>query len=474
LYRFLTDGLSSYFLLCQVHYAKFTTWVLSRQFFFDVHPVFGKWIIAMISSSLGFDPTLDKYSDTGSTFSTAWQAMAARAPAAVFGSLNVPVFYWLCRRLHMGQPAALLGGCFILFDLMHVIQSRLVMVDSVLAFFTCAGLLSALLLWDARKTLFLKGQAAEKRDFGMVAALLVATGVLCGLAVSVRWTAFATPSLVLVVSMFGIPPFCAAPLGLGEVVVLAFTMFSAYYGSFWIFLRSLSRSGSGDAFMSEKFQACLEGSEAALAAAAQGSGCTMSIWARFVELNQKIFQYSKGIRGSDRWGSSWFQWILNWRGALYYRDVLDNNVDAGTSREALIYVLMNPAMVVMVNTGMALFVGILFYLVRYRTKLQVDPAIVRRLQRGSVLLFGWMGSMLPTMVVYRSGPLYQYLPGLFFAQALGALSFDMICPQALQNVAVGAACVMLIASFAYWSPWVYGTPLTVAKHAAMRWMPAWD
>jgi dolichyl-phosphate-mannose--protein O-mannosyl transferase len=439
-----------------------------------VHPVFGKWIIAIIASSLGFDSELDNYDESGSTFSTPWQAMAARAPAALFGSLNVPLFYCLCRRLRIGQPGSLLGGCFILFDCMHVIQSRLVMVDSVLAFFTCAGLLSALLLWDARRAMYHKGSSATRRDFGAVAALLVTTGVLCGLAVSVRWTAFATPALVLVVSLFGIPPFCAAPLGWGEVIVLALTMFSAYYGSFWIFLRTLSRSGPGDAFMSEQFQACLEGTDAAARAAIIGESCAMSLWARFVELNQKIFQYSKGIRGSDRWGSSWFQWILNWRGALYYRDVVEEVADPAMSREALIYVLMNPAMVVMVNAGMAGFVGVLFYLIRYRTKLVVDDALVWQIQRGCVLLFGWMGSMLPTMVVYRSGPLYQYLPGLFFAQALGALSFDMLCPSLLQSSVVGAAFTVLVAAFAYWSPWVYGIHLTGAQHAAMRWMPAWD
>lgn len=258
-----------------------------------MNPPFGKWLIALIASALGFDPTLDVFETTGSPISSAAQAFAARAPAALFGSLTVPVFYCLCRQLRLSEVSSFLGASFILFDSMHVIQSRMIMVDSLLVFFTCLSLLSALLMWDAKQLCMLKGANKSVRDVVTASTLLVATGVFCGLAVSVRWTAFATPAVVLIVSTFGIPPFCLAPLSWVEVVVLFAGMLLSYFGSFDVFLMTVSKSGTGDAFMSPDFQLCLHGSEAFLNAAAAGlsTECRMSAWAKFVELNQKVGQH---------------------------------------------------------------------------------------------------------------------------------------------------------------------------------------
>jgi dolichyl-phosphate-mannose--protein O-mannosyl transferase len=140
-----------------------------------------------------------------------------------------------------------------------------------------------------------------------------------------------------------------------------------------------------------------------------------------------------------------------------------------------VYALMNPAMVAVIDVLMCLFVGSAMYAIRHRKRVRVQQATVEQLQRGCVLLFGWMGSMLPTMVVYRSGPIYQYLPGLFFAQALGALTFDMLAPRGkTQRYLVALVCLLLVMAFVHWSPWVYARELTPKEHTSRRWLPAWD
>lgn len=273
-----------------MHYGKFANWVLTGEYFFDVNPPFGKWVIAVVASALGFDPNVDDFEKPGAPISSSAQAFAGRAPAAIFGSLTVPVFYWLCRKLCLSEVSSFLGAAFILLDSMHIIQSRMIMVDSLLVFFTCVSLLCALLMWDAKQICTLKGMKRASQDVVIVAALLVTTGVFCGLAVSVRWTAFATPAVVLAVSIFGIPPFCLSPLSWQEVGVLFASMFTAYFGSFDVFLLTVAKSGSGNAFMSPEFQMCLEGSQVYLDAEAAGlsTECRMSVWARFAELNAKV------------------------------------------------------------------------------------------------------------------------------------------------------------------------------------------
>lgn len=420
--------------------------------------------IAYLGKALGLVPGLH-YESLGQHIPAA-QAFAARAPAALFGACTVPVFYRVCRLLRLSTYASLMAALFILFDIMHVIQSRIVMVDSVLVFFTCLAFYLALQLWDAKNVVVIKGREVTFADTANVLLYLVLTGICCGLSVGVRWTAFATPALIFTVSLYGVAPFCKEPLNLLELAVLYGSAFLSYCGSFAVFLLNMNLSGPGDGFMTPEFQKCLVGN----ALWVGPEGCTMSLWARIVELNKTIFRYSKGIRGNDKWGSSWFQWIVNWRGALYYRQVTG---EGASEKVSLIYVLMNPVMTLCIDALMLLFIGALFYTVRYRKQLRTTEAFKQHLRRGCALFFAWVGSMLPTMVVYRSGPVYQYLPGLFFAQALGAVGFDLI-PRKVRPFAFVGIAAGVVGAYVYWAPWVYGMPVAQAEHIRRRWLPRWD
>lgn len=446
----------------EVHYINFSNHVLRREYFFDVNPVFGKLIIAYMARVFGYDPTLPNVV-LGQPIASVTQVFASRIPSVIFGSLTVPVFYRVCRLLHLSTYASIVGSLFILFDSMHIIQSRIIMVDSALVFFSCTALYFALYLWQAKNVVIIKRGKVSVRDASYVAVFLVLTGVCCGLSASVRWTAFATPAVIFTISMFGIGPFCLEPLNELELLIMYGSAFLAYCGSFAMFLWQVNSTGPGDNFMTKAFQACIIGSKMYTGP----EGCKMNIWERIWEVNKTIFRYSKGIRGNDKWGSSWFQWILNWRGALYYRETPSENM------LSIIYLLMNPAMVVCIDGLMLVFVAGLFMAVRYRKMYVLPDPLKQHLRRGGALFFGWMASMLPTMVVYRSGPVYQYLPGLFFAQALGAVGFDLI-PGPGRPVAAIVLSGLMIAAFVYWSPWVYGTPLSHAGHLSRRWMPKWD
>lgn len=446
----------------EVHYFNFASFILRREYFFDVNPVFGKLVIAFAAHLFGYDPSMQNV-ELGQHIDPQ-QAIAGRIASVILGSLTVPVFYRVCRLLHLSLISSVVGSLFILLDGMHIIQSRINMVDSILVFFSCLSLLFALHLWNAKNVVIIKRGAVTLWDAATVAIFLVLTGVCCGLSISVRWTAFATPLLIFTISLFGVGPFCLEPLNELELLVLYGSAFLSYCASFALFLVQVNKTGPGDNFMSEEFQKCIEGSAKWTGA----EGCTMSMWRRIWELNETIFRYSKGIRGNDKWGASWFQWIFNWRGALYYRQSSEHD-----NKLSIIYLLMNPMMATSINTFMLVYVGALFITVRYRKMYVMPEPLKQHLRRGGVMFFGWIASMLPTMVVYRSGPVYQYLPGLFFAQALAAVGFD-ITPRFARPMMAAFVLTLLVASFLYWSPWVYAWPLTHEGHIQRRWFPKWD
>lgn len=67
------------------------------------------------------------------------------------------------------------------------------------------------------------------------------------------------------------------------------------------------------------------------------------------------------------------------------------------------------------------------------------------------------------------------MPALLYAELLAGRLVDVL-PE-LGGLRKGAAAIyigVVAVAFWYWSPWVYGTPLTRAEHQARQWMPRWN
>jgi len=87
---------------------------------------------------------------------------------------------------------------------------------------------------------------------------LVWMGMVCGNAVSVKWTGLATPGLVALESFFGLA-YLRAPVELLDGMVIAVVAFVTYAYYFWLHFAILTRSGDGDGFMRSEFQRTLVG-----------------------------------------------------------------------------------------------------------------------------------------------------------------------------------------------------------------------
>jgi len=467
----------------EYHYGKFLNWTLTHRFFFDVNPPLSKLVLSGIAYLAGYDPTAFEYGNIGEEYPTAAMAWAARLPSAIFGTLAVPLLYRVCRQLRLSRAASTLGASFGLFDTLSVVQSRLIMPEALLVFLCEASFYCALVFWDAKRVAAARKKAGTLRalDVAHVVIYMGLTATWAGLALATRWTSFATPVLILAVSAFGVPPFLPAPVSVWELLSLFVVLVVAYFVSFGAFFEVVPLSGEGNAFMSADFQQCLTSATAAADAATlrvvsleeapANASCSLSTWAKFVELNRLISQYSKGVRGDASNGSPWYQWLVNYRGTLYYRTTSPAGEVPATA--GIIYALMNPAMIVIVDLLLLAFVAVLFYAVRYRYCRATPVWVNDGLRRASVLFLGWAGSMLPTMIFYRYGQLYQFLPGLFFAQATAAVVFDIMPVRSVKALAAAVGVAGMAAAYAYWAPWVYALPLSQEQHDARQWLPLW-
>mmetsp|Transcript_23716 Transcript_23716/g.93456 ORF Transcript_23716/g.93456 Transcript_23716/m.93456 type:complete len:164 (-) Transcript_23716:242-733(-) len=146
-------------------------------------------------------------------------------------------------------------------------------------------------------------------------------------------------------------------------------------------------------------------------------------------------------------------WILNQRATIY---VIEKN-EATSSR---VTTIVNPIVSITICGSLLIFIIALFVYVRYLRRTGPKYKALRQtLQRGSVYTLAWIASMLPTLAVFRCGPIYQYLPALFFATLLTAQNLELLAPKL--KVAVSIVVILAIASaFALWSPWVYFTEIS--------------
>ena len=131
-----------------------------------VHPEVGKWLIALGEKAFGMDPF-------------GW-----RIAAAVVGSLMVLVMCRFVRRVTGSTVLGLVGGLLLSLDGLHLVLSRLALLDIFLAFFILCGVhcVVADRQWFRERL----APGATRRLFR---PWLLAGGVAFGLAVGTKWTA---------------------------------------------------------------------------------------------------------------------------------------------------------------------------------------------------------------------------------------------------------------------------------------------
>lgn len=171
----------------------------------------------------------------------------------------MPVAYLTLRALSLRGTTALVGALMLLLDNALATQSRLILLDSFLVFFTAA----AVFCWVG----FCNEE--RRRPFGFVWwSWLMATGFFLGCVVSTKWVGFFT------IATIGVSTIMQLWTHLGDVRMPISTLMKhsfaralgliavpaiIYLLSFAVHLGILNRSGEGDGFMSSAFQHTLIG-----------------------------------------------------------------------------------------------------------------------------------------------------------------------------------------------------------------------
>lgn len=424
----------------EVYFRTFAGNYLSGNYFFDIHPPLIKLLFAGIGTLFNLSAGQVAVGDPG--------GMILRTIPALAGAALVPLIYVILRQLHFGRRIATLGAVLVLFDNALLVESRFVLMDSLLLL-AGFGAISAYLA--LRKT-----QGSRRWVFVVFLALLL------GMLVSTKWTGLAIAGLIATTWLVeGVRHRFKWQQMLGEALTVIAIVASIYIGSFMMSFSLLNRSGEGDAFMSRQFQSTLTGSSY------YDPDAKMSFWDKFVELNSEMVTAQSSLNDvTHPYASRWYSWPLMTRPVYYWQgDILPS----GT--QGHIYLLGNPVVWLL---------GIVSVLAALVAWLLHSTWLGKRRNLIAFLLAGYALNFAPFALIDRPMFLYHYLFALVISIlitcVLAAQVFDWQAKKYGRQAAKQTYWVILaliVLGFLYFLPISYGWPLSSNDLQQRMWLPTW-
>ncbi|KAJ3555988.1 hypothetical protein NM688_g2273 [Phlebia brevispora] len=245
----------------EVHFGKFASHYIKREYYFDVHPPLAKLLYGLAGWFVGFDGDF-KFENIGDSYTEAHVPyVGMRALPAILGSMTVPIVYAIMKESGYSSIIAAFSACLVLFDNAHIAQSRLILLDAPLIFFMTLTMYSYIKfrkyrylefspewwMWLIATGTFMACTWASKVN-GILTVVAIGIAVLIDLwdildikkghSMEYFWKHFMARAAALI----------ALPIIL-------------YLSFFWVHLAVLTNSGPGDSFMSPAFQETLRNNE---------------------------------------------------------------------------------------------------------------------------------------------------------------------------------------------------------------------
>lgn len=271
-----------------------------------------------------------------------------------------------------------------------------------------------------------------------------------GLAVSIKWTGatfLAIPFLIEVGE--SIPRFnFKRALKISSLILISFLV---YFSFFVIHLSLLTKSGTGDAFMSPGFQKTLSGNSYEHDSALK----TPNIFEKFTELNMQMYESNQRLTATHPYSSPWYTWPLMTRPIYYW-----------VNQNARIYLLGNPLIwwastVAVLYLALVIIMELIGINIKYLT---LDKA-------PWILLGGWLINLLPFIGIKRVMFLYHYLTGLVFAIIILVYLVDKTTKNPKWMFLGLIICASI--AFIYFAPLSYGLSLSNSQYNARVWLQSW-
>ncbi|KDN48044.1 hypothetical protein RSAG8_03060, partial [Rhizoctonia solani AG-8 WAC10335] len=242
----------------EVHFGNFASKYIKTRYFVDVHPPLAKLLLTLAAFVGGFDGHFD-FKEIGKAYDENTPYVLMRLLPGILGICVVPLAYLTLRGLDCRATTALLGALLVTFENGLITQSRLILLDSPLIFFT------------ALTTFFWVGFSNEDAQRPFTEqwwTWLALTGLSLGAVVSCKWVGLFTIATIgvctlrqlwLLLGDLKVTPRLFIKHFLARALCLILLPILFYMAMFEIHFAILQNSGDGDGFMSAAFMHTLGG-----------------------------------------------------------------------------------------------------------------------------------------------------------------------------------------------------------------------
>ena len=424
----------------EVHFGNFASAYTAGNYFFDIHPPLGKLLISAAGYIGGYPAESTNYGQIGNVFGDPRYMWYRILPMLAGFALPLVIFF-LCLELGLSPRFSFLAGLLIIFENSLLVQSRFILLDSLLLLF---GFSSCLLYAYS-----LRSTSNRKRLWLILAAALLAT-----LSYSVKWTGISFLAVILVVELFRVIKAVSwreelrvslkkAAIFFGVGIIIYFLIFAIHFAL-------LPKSGPGDAFMSIGFQKTLIGSNYQNSANAK----PLNLVQKFLELNVEMYKANSTLTATHQYGSKWWQWPLMMRPVYYW----DNSSLDGGPASAMIYLLGNP---------------FVYWLAFAAVVALIIKNFFDRNKKELLMIFAYLLNLLPFIFISRVAFLYHYETALVIAIITLAYLIDHYFKGKTKQITFYSLIVICLAGFLYFSPLTYGFPMNSKALMTRFWFSSW-
>lgn len=415
----------------EVHFGRFVSNYPEHTYYFDIHPPLGKLMLVGFSELFGYKPML-RYNVIGTKF-TGDSYLFLRFLPTLAGSLLPVVIFLIAVELDIGLVASFLGALLLVFENAGIVQSRLILLDSLLLIFGFSSIL-AYLIYRRTKSI----------NYFLLSAFFA------GCSMSIKWTGasfISIPIFYEIIDLFHRHKFIfdkKVALKCLSFVVIPLTV---YYLVFAVHFALLTKTGKGDNFMSPKFQSTLVGNPYYGASDIKGS----NTYQKFIDLNKAMYKYNTEPNYTHIYSSKWYTWPFMTRPIFYWENL---ELTQG------IYLLGNPA--VWYLSTVSLLIGIVAVVGR-RIKLT---------KQLSVLYLGYLANMIPFMRIDRIMFLYHYLAALVFSVLIFSYVISNLKFKYKNQIMIIIAAVVFVV-YLFFAPLTYGLTLSKSQFNHRMWLSSW-
>ncbi|EDO15799.1 hypothetical protein Kpol_1040p12 [Vanderwaltozyma polyspora DSM 70294] len=254
--RMYKIGANNHVVWDEAHFGKFGSFYLRHEFYHDVHPPLGKMLVGLSGYIAGYNGSWDFPS--GHEYPDYIDFVKMRLFNATFSALCVPLAYYTAKALKLSLPSVWLFTVLVLFENSYSTLGRMILLDSMLLFFTVASFFCFIKFHNQRNKPFSCGWWSW----------MFFTGLSLGCTISVKMVGLFIITLVGIYTVVDLWIFLGdkkmswktySGHWLARIICLIMVPIAVFMICFKIHFSLLTHSGKNDAVMPSLFQANLIG-----------------------------------------------------------------------------------------------------------------------------------------------------------------------------------------------------------------------